>query len=232
MASLYRGGRVWYIDVRHKDRRIRKAVGSSKKIAELALKDAEVAIAKDKFGFAKNDIAIDAFLDRFLEYSRANHQPATTNRYRAVVDHFRAFLKTSPKTTFLSEINTEIIDRYKVHRKDSFASPNGQAVSSEADANGHTRKGARAHTINFEIGTLKSTEGRLHKNTHTLQSAPCLAKWSGSDALDRSVRDCSCLKKRGSLGTGLPMRCQTSRSVLCLHRKLFAVALPGRSIDL
>jgi site-specific recombinase XerD len=156
MGNIYKRGRVWYIDVRYKNRRIRKAVGSSKKIAELALKDAEVAIAKDKFGFTKNDIAIDAFLDRFLEYSTANHQPSTTNRYRAVVDHFHVFLETCTKLTFLSEISTEIIDRYKVHRKDSWVNPNGQPVSSEAEVNGHTRKGARAHTINFEIGTLKS----------------------------------------------------------------------------
>ena len=54
MGEVYKRGKVWYIDVRYKNRRIRKAVGSSKKIAELALKDAEVQIAKDKFGFSKN----------------------------------------------------------------------------------------------------------------------------------------------------------------------------------
>jgi len=156
MGSIYKRGRVWYVDVRYKNRRIRQAVGSSKKIAELALKDTEVAIAKDKFGFTKNDIAIDAFLDRFLEYSKANHQPSTTNRYWAVVDHFREFLAARPSATFISEISTEEIDRYKVWRKDSWVNPNGQPVQSDSDVNGHTRKGARAHTINFEIGTLKA----------------------------------------------------------------------------
>ncbi len=34
--------------------------------------------------------------------------------------------------------------------------PNGQPVDTENGLNGHTRKGARAHTINFEVGTLKT----------------------------------------------------------------------------
>jgi len=58
MGAIYKRGRVWYIDVRYKNRRIRKAVGPSKKVAEMALKDTEVQIARDKFGFCKNDIAI------------------------------------------------------------------------------------------------------------------------------------------------------------------------------
>ena len=46
MGTLYKRGRIWYVDVRAKGRRIRKRVGASKRIAELALKDAEVKIAK------------------------------------------------------------------------------------------------------------------------------------------------------------------------------------------
>ena len=47
MGNIYKRGKIWYIDVRSKGRRIRKKIGSSKKIAELALKDAEVKIARD-----------------------------------------------------------------------------------------------------------------------------------------------------------------------------------------
>ena len=156
MGTIYRRRNTWYLDIRVKGRRVRKRVGSSKKIAELALKDAEVKVARDEFGFSKDDLAIDTFLIRFLDYSRANHQPRTTSRYRAVIDHFKAFLQTMPNVTFLSEITSEVIDRYKVYRKDAWVNPNGQPVESDDDVNGHTRKGARAHTINFEIGALKT----------------------------------------------------------------------------
>jgi len=156
MGSIYKRGKVYYIDVRVKGRRVRRKVGTSKKIAELALKDAEVKIAKEEFGFAQNDISIDKFIEQFLDYSRANHQESTTKRYRAVIDHFISFLETQPKVTFISEVTTETIDKYKVYRKDSWVNPNGQPVESDDDVNGHTRKGARAHTINFEIGALKT----------------------------------------------------------------------------
>lgn len=156
MGQIYKRGRIWYIDLRVKGRRIRKKVGSSKQIAELALKDAEVKAAREEFGFAKNDITIDKFIAQFLEYSAANHRPATTNRYRAVMDHFKEFLKSKPELTFLSEVTTETIDQYKVFRKNSWVNPNGEPVESDEDLSDSTRKGARAHTINFEVGTLKT----------------------------------------------------------------------------
>lgn len=62
MGSVYKRDRFWYIDLYVKGRRIRKKVGTSKQIAMLALKDAEVKAARDEFGFTKNDISLDRFL--------------------------------------------------------------------------------------------------------------------------------------------------------------------------
>ncbi|MDH4158236.1 MAG: phage integrase SAM-like domain-containing protein, partial [candidate division Zixibacteria bacterium] len=156
MGRIYKRKNVWYIDVHTRGRRIRKRVGRSKRVAELALQDAEVKIARDEFGFAKNDTAVDRFLEMFLEYSRANHQPSTTTRYGAVIDHLREFLQTRPNVTFLSEITPETIDQYKVFRKNAWVNPNGEPVGSDEDVKEHTRKGARAHTINFEVGVLRT----------------------------------------------------------------------------
>ena len=156
MGNIYKRGKYWYLDLRVKGRRIRKRVGSSKEIATLALRDAEVKAARDEFGFAKNDIAIDQFFDLYLEYSRVNHQQSTVNRYRAVIDHFRRFLGGNNKFSFMSEINAELIDRYKVFRKDAWVNPNGQRVDSDSAVTPHTRRGARAHTINFEVGALRT----------------------------------------------------------------------------
>ncbi len=157
MGRIYKRGRVWYVDVYASGRRIRKRVGSSKKIAQLALQDAEVKVARNEFGFAQKDIAVDEFLSRFLEHSKANHRERTTNRYRAVIDHFRAFLKIKcPNVGFLSQITTEVVDRYKVARKEALVNPNGSEIESEDDIKAYTRKGARAHTINFEVGVLRT----------------------------------------------------------------------------
>jgi len=156
MGNIYKRGKIWYLDIRVKGRRIRKKVGTSKRIAELALKDAEVKAAREEFGFARHDITIDKFIEQFLEYSRANHREATTNRYRAVIDHLKEFLKSKQDITFISEISTEVIDQYKVFRKNAMVNPNGHPVESDDDIEEYTRKGARAHTINFEIAALKT----------------------------------------------------------------------------
>jgi hypothetical protein len=106
MGNIYKRGKIWYIDVRANGRRIRKRIGSSKKIAQLALQDAEVKAARNEFGFAQQDIAITSFFERFLEYSRTNHQEATTNRYRAVIDHVCEFMMAKPDVTILGSIPT------------------------------------------------------------------------------------------------------------------------------
>ncbi len=156
MGNIYKRGKVWYLDVRVKGRRIRRRVGSSKQIAELALKDAEVKAAREEFGFAKQDITLDKFIERFLEYSKANHREATTKRYKAVIDHFRKFMEGYPEIVFVSEVTTELIDRYIVFRKSSWVNPNGHPVEDEDDITQSTHKGARAHTINFEVSALRT----------------------------------------------------------------------------
>ena len=89
MATIFKRGRVWYIDVRYKGRRIRRRVGASKKIAELALSDAVVKIEREEFGFAKKDLSLDRLIHDFLEYNRTNHRASTAKRYKAITDHLR-----------------------------------------------------------------------------------------------------------------------------------------------
>ena len=155
MARIYKRGLTWYIDIRVKGTRFRRRVGTSKKIAELALKDAEVKAARDQFGFTKNDIFFDKLIERFLEYSRANHASGTTRRFKCVLGHFQDFLKEKyPRITHLSQIGPEVVERYKIFRKEAWVNPNGHLVTSEEDVKDYTRKGARSQTINFELKVL------------------------------------------------------------------------------
>jgi len=102
MGNIFKRGKIWYLDIRVSGQRIRKKVGSSKKIALLALQDAEVKVARKEFGFANKDIAIDKFIEQYFDYSRTNHQPKTTSRYKAVIDHLNAFIKGNcPDVTFI-----------------------------------------------------------------------------------------------------------------------------------
>jgi hypothetical protein len=53
VATLRHRNGTYFADYRINGRRIRKALGSSKHIAELAVKDIEVKIAKNELGFDK-----------------------------------------------------------------------------------------------------------------------------------------------------------------------------------
>ena len=67
MGSLFKRGKIWYVDIRVSEHRIRKRVDTSKKIALLALQDAEVKAARKEFGFANKDIAMDKFFEQYSD---------------------------------------------------------------------------------------------------------------------------------------------------------------------
>ena len=154
MPRIYKRENVWYLDVRIKGHRIRRRVGTSRKIAELALKDAEVKIARDEFGFTKHDLSIDRLIERFLEYNRTNHRPSTAERYKNVTDHLSRYLQEKhPGLLMVSQLSAEVLEGFKSYRRDNLVNPNGKPVE---DATKHTRLGVRARTVNFELDALKA----------------------------------------------------------------------------
>ncbi len=78
MGTLFKKHDNWYLDYEAGGRRVCKPIGTSKKIAELALKDIEAKLATRQAGFpleeepAPKDKAIDKFLNDYLKYSRTN----------------------------------------------------------------------------------------------------------------------------------------------------------------
>ena len=157
MGRIFKRENIWYLDVRVKGRRIRKRVGKSKRIAELALRDAEVKIARDEFGFTQNDITVNALITKYLEYQGTNNRDSTLRRYRAVMDHLRDYLaEQRPDVISISQLTAEIMEGYKSFRRNAWDNPNGQPVKSELDVASHTRKGARARTVNLEIDAVKA----------------------------------------------------------------------------
>ena len=163
MARIYKRGKIWYLDIRVKGRRIRRRVGTSKKVAELALKDAEVKAARHEFGFARKDIVIDKLLELFLEYSRANHREASTVRYSSVVDSFKRFLNAKANITFLSEITPETIEQYKIWRRDPESNFSNARSACADDNTKATPKQVTPDTVNFELKTLTNIFNRAIK---------------------------------------------------------------------
>ena len=72
MSRIYRRGHVWYIDYRSplNGKRVQKAVSKSKWMAELALKEIELTIAKGKFlGITEpKKILFEKLCDEYLQF--------------------------------------------------------------------------------------------------------------------------------------------------------------------
>lgn len=152
MSRIYKRGKNWYIDVRFNGRRIRKKIGVSKHLAELALKDSEIKLIKDEYDFEKKDIAIDSLIEKFLDYNRTNHRQSTLKRYMAVTDHLKRYLSQKRKNiAMLSQLKPEVIEGYKSFRREEWINPNGKSLDSN-----NIRKGARARTVNLELEAIKT----------------------------------------------------------------------------
>ncbi|MFH1687743.1 MAG: hypothetical protein ABIE70_09510, partial [bacterium] len=89
MGSIYKRGKKWYIDLTVDGRRIRKAVGTSKKLAELAVTDIELKAVRKELNLEIVDTTLEQLFDEFATYSRVNHAPASFRRYQNAVMNFR-----------------------------------------------------------------------------------------------------------------------------------------------
>ena len=96
MSSLRMKGGKYFIDYRVNGRRVRKHIGKSKRTAELALKDIEVKIERQEIGFVERDSELNKLFEEYLAYSKIHHAPSSQNRYRAILNNFKAFLKKFP----------------------------------------------------------------------------------------------------------------------------------------
>lgn len=87
MGVIRKRGKIWYVDYIVAGRRVKKRIGSSKEVAELALQDIEVKIAKNELGFLPKDSDLQKLFQEFLEYCKTNNSPGTLKRYTAIVDN-------------------------------------------------------------------------------------------------------------------------------------------------
>ena len=155
MGAIRKRGDFWYVDLRINGRRFRKKVGRSKHLAELALKDLEVKSERNQLGFLEHrEIPIKDFVKEFLTHSAANNRPSTEQRYKSALDNFLRFIQEETNVRQLSDITSEIVEKFKAWRKTVLVAKNGaNPVKVKPEA---VRKGAKSYTVNFELTTLKT----------------------------------------------------------------------------
>jgi integrase len=108
----------WWIDFYHQGKRIRRKVGPSKKVAEMALADIEVKKAKQEFlGVCEpKKMLFKDFAAEYLEYSKANKAKTSYERDKTTIDKHLVPLWGDE---YLHRITTKMVEEYKVKRAES-----------------------------------------------------------------------------------------------------------------
>lgn len=129
MGTIRKRGKTWCIDYRLDGKRTVKAIGYSKRIAELALADIQIKIAKRRTDLFTIDKKLSEYIPQFLSYIHVHSKPLTTRRYKQVIEHLSNFLDTlEDPPAKLSQVTPPLIEQYKLHRLD-FVKP--QTVNCE-----------------------------------------------------------------------------------------------------
>jgi len=113
MATIYKRGKIWYVIYNLDGKQHCKAIGRSKEMAELALKNIEVKIAKNRAGLPNKKKLSEWHTD----YVEAHLKPGATKRYLGILTTFISFLSTNYKSvTSLSDIMLDRVERFKLTR--------------------------------------------------------------------------------------------------------------------
>lgn len=116
MATIYKRNKIWYIHYIYNGKRIRKSVGKSKRIAELALNDIELKLAQDHSGLFTKEITISKFFSEYENYIKVNLRPRTATRYFGTVKLLKDFLSHNSAITRLSHVSPALLEKYKAWR--------------------------------------------------------------------------------------------------------------------
>lgn len=135
MARIYqvegKKGARWYLDYQVEGRRVRKRIGKSKRIAELALADVEVKLERKEAGFAVKDRSLADFIGEYMVYAKGNKALKSCQRDEITLRHFTDFIKADK----LSAVTATKLEAYKAWRRE---------------------QGAKPSTLNRELNTLKA----------------------------------------------------------------------------
>jgi site-specific recombinase XerD len=135
MARLYqvvgKKGTAWYADYSVDGHRVRKRLGRSKRLAELALADIEVKLERKELGFAAKDRKLDDFIEEYLRYAKGNKALQTYQRDVLTLRHFTEFVQADK----LSAVTAAKLEAYKTYRRE---------------------QGAEPSTLNRELNTIKA----------------------------------------------------------------------------
>lgn len=137
-------GAVYYISFYCDGHRIRERIGPVKKIAEQALAIRKAAIAQGKFEIKKRRRCptLTEFSAQYFEHSKATKR--SWKRDRDIIKHLNRLLGAYR----LDQITTEMVEKYKMQRR--------QEIMSRPKYQGREPRDVPLSTVNREIALLKN----------------------------------------------------------------------------
>ena len=113
MASIFKRGDTYYVSYYVDGKRKKKAIGKSKKVAEIAVKNIEVKLAKNEIGIVDRDKDIRRFVEEYLVYAASNKAKKTFKRDKLILNrNFLSFIEVNK----LSKVTPQMIENYKTGR--------------------------------------------------------------------------------------------------------------------
>ncbi len=112
--AVFKKNKIWYIDYYYQGRRIREAIGESKKLAEKALviRKAEIVQGKFEIQSIEPSIAFDELATMYIEYAKINKKS-----WKRDVTSLRSLLLFFGNKR-LKDISPFLVEKYKQKRKE------------------------------------------------------------------------------------------------------------------
>ena len=115
MARVFQRGKIWYIDYEYRGKRTRRSLDTrSKCLADLALKDMEVKIAREELDLSgPKKIGFADFCDRFLRWYQTQN---ASKSYRDYKNLFHSTILPVFGPYRLTSVTVEMVEGYKIQR--------------------------------------------------------------------------------------------------------------------
>ena len=156
--AIYKRKNIWYSDCYCQGYRVRKMVGPSKRMAEqaLAVQTAEILQGRYRLNEKKKPIGFRELTDQYMEHAKTTK--LSWQRDCDFMKRFNAFFKDRP----LDHITTELVEKYKTHRRNEVL---GRGKYADRDP-----RDVPMATINRELSCLRRifnlaiAWGKMEKN--------------------------------------------------------------------
>jgi len=131
MATLYQRDDQYYLNYSINGKRVRKAVGSNKKEAEILLKELRYKLFKGDIKPTRPDFPILYFFKKYLENCHSRLSQGTYIRYSNAIKHLERFFTTHHPIQYISQINKGALQEYILFRQDNKPKPRSKTINIE-----------------------------------------------------------------------------------------------------